>query len=112
MGDKNVCGRGPAHAKVLELKKTQGALGARGGQRGWKAETEREQGPEPAGPRRLWLGVRFYSKDIGKPLKSLKLENYMVHLTGSKELPQKAPGTDDSRVSYLESLRRDNSSSI
>lgn len=39
-----------AHAKVLELKKTQGALGARGGQRGWKAETEREQGPEPAGP--------------------------------------------------------------
>lgn len=36
----------------------------------------------------------------------------MVHLAGSKELPPKAPSTDDSRVSYLESLGRDNSSSI
>lgn len=40
-----------AHAKVLELKKTQGALSARGGQRGWKAETEEgAEAGEPAGP--------------------------------------------------------------
>lgn len=26
MGDEDVCGRGSAHAKVLELKRAQGAL--------------------------------------------------------------------------------------
>lgn len=52
MGDENVC----STCKGPELKKTQGALGARGGQRGWKAETEREQG------QRLVVGlVGFYS---------------------------------------------------
>ena len=67
-------------------------------------EVVNRHGPGPAGPGRPWLGVRFYSKDIGKPLKSLKLENYMIHLAGGKELPRKAPGADDSQVSSLESL--------